>query len=113
MPTAKKIAANRANAERSTGPKTLAGELKASRNTFRHGLSLPLRHDMAASAKADAIARVLAGAHASEEERMAAHQVAQAQLALVRIRAVRGELMAQVDLASGDIASLRAPAFDR
>jgi hypothetical protein len=89
MPTAKQIAANRANAERSTGPKTLAGKLKASRNAFRHGLSLPLRHDMAASTKADALALALAGEQASEEERMAAHE--QAQLELVRIRAVRAE----------------------
>jgi hypothetical protein len=91
MPTAKQIAANRANAERSTGPKTLAGKLKASRNAFQHGLSLPLRHDMAASTKADALALALAGEQASEEERMAAHEVAQAQLKLVRIRAVRAE----------------------
>jgi hypothetical protein len=85
MPTAKQIAANRANAERSTGPKTMAGKLKASRNAFQHGLSLPLRHDMAASTKADALALALAGEQASEEERMAAHEVAQAQLELVRI----------------------------
>ena len=35
---------NRANAKRSTGPKTLAGKMVSSRNAYRHGLSgsLPL-----------------------------------------------------------------------
>lgn len=32
-----KLAANRANAKRSTGPKTLAGKAKASQNSYKHG----------------------------------------------------------------------------
>ena len=32
-----KLAANRANAKRSTGPKTLAGKDKASQNAYKHG----------------------------------------------------------------------------
>ena len=89
MPTAKQIAANRANAERSTGPKTLAGKLKASRNAFRHGLvpAFAARHGGIDESRCLALA--LAGEQASEEERMAAHE--QAQLELVRIRAVRAE----------------------
>ena len=42
MATEKQIAANRANARRSTGPKTVAGKMASSRNAFRHGLSLAL-----------------------------------------------------------------------
>jgi hypothetical protein len=42
MATAKQVVANRANAARSTGPRTAAGRTKSSRNAFRHGLSLPL-----------------------------------------------------------------------
>ena len=42
MASEKQIAANRANAKRSTGPKTAAGKLRSSRNAFRHGLSGPL-----------------------------------------------------------------------
>ena len=114
MATERQIAANRANAQRSTGPKTAAGKLRSSRNAFRHGLSLPLRLDTEASAKADAIARVLAPDVASEDQLMAANEVAQAQLELLRIRAVRAELMAMVDLASGDIEPLqRLAALDR
>ena len=39
MTSAKRIAANRSNAKRSTGPTTLKGRRRASRNAFRHGLS--------------------------------------------------------------------------
>jgi hypothetical protein len=42
MATEKQIAANRANAKRSTGPKTAAGRARSSRNAYRHGLSLEL-----------------------------------------------------------------------
>ena len=35
--SSQKLAANRANAKRSTGPKTLAGKAKASQNSYKHG----------------------------------------------------------------------------
>jgi hypothetical protein len=61
MASEKQIAANRANAKRSTGPKTLAGKTASSRNAFRHGLSGPLRLDPVIADKVDAIAQALAG----------------------------------------------------
>lgn len=114
MATEKQKAANRANAQKSTGPKTAAGRLKSSRNAYRHGLSLPLHLDMSTSAKADAIARALAQDPADEEELAAAAEVAQAQLELLRIRAARAELMSEVDRpqpsqAVGGARPLRAP----
>jgi hypothetical protein len=39
MASERQIAANRANAKRSTGPKTAAGKLRSSRNALKHGLS--------------------------------------------------------------------------
>jgi hypothetical protein len=102
MATERQIAANRANAQKSTGPKTAAGRLKSSRNAFRHGLSLPSRLDIAISAKADAIARLLARDQADDEQLTAATEVAQAQLELLRIREVRAKLVAEVDLTSGN-----------
>ena len=98
MATEKQIAANRNNAQKSTGPKTAAGRLKSSRNAYRHGLSLPLHLDMSTSAKADAIARALADDQSDEEELAAAAEVARAHLELLRIRAARAELMSEVDL---------------
>src|SRR5438270_2757407 len=99
MATEKQIAANRANAKKSTGPNTAAGRLQSSRNAYRHGLSLPLRLDLASSAKADAIARALTTNQVDEEKLTAAAEVAEAQLELMRIRSVRAELMTGVDLA--------------
>jgi hypothetical protein len=107
MVTEKQLAANRANAQKSTGPKTAAGRLKSSRNAFRHCLSLPLRLDMVTMEKADAIARLLTPDQADAEQLTAATEVAQAQLELLRIRAVRTKLMAEVDLTSGNLEQLR------
>src|SRR5476649_2609684 len=39
MTTDKQIAANRSNAQKSTGPKTDDGKLRSRQNAFRHGLS--------------------------------------------------------------------------
>ena len=114
MTTERQIMANRANAQKSTGPKTAAGRLKSSRNAYRHGLSLPLRLDVATSSKADAIARALAHNQADEKTLAAAREVATAQLELLRIRAARAELMTGLDVASGDINHLkRLAALDR
>jgi hypothetical protein len=47
MSTPAQIAANRANAQHSTGPRTDEGKLRASQNALRHGLcaSIPIMHD--------------------------------------------------------------------
>jgi hypothetical protein len=60
--------------------------------------------------KADAVADLLAREQASDQERMAATEVALAQPDLQRIRAERVELLAELDLTSGDVDSLRRPA---
>jgi len=114
MATEKQIAANRANALKSTGPKTLAGKLKSSRNAYRHGLSCSLRLDPVTSAKADAIAQALVGEDANEEKLRLVAEFADAQLELQRIRSTRADLMAKVDLNHPDIHELqRLVALDR
>jgi hypothetical protein len=100
MATERQIKANRENAKRSTGPKTAAGRLRSSRNSLRHGLSLPLTSDPAASAKADQIAQMLVPEKFDDAHVMAATEFAQEQAELMRIRAVRKELT-PLDLASG------------
>jgi hypothetical protein len=45
MASEKQISANRANAKKSTGPRTMAGRAKSSRNAYRHGLSVPMHPD--------------------------------------------------------------------
>jgi hypothetical protein len=114
MATEKQISANRANAQKSTGPKTTAGKLKSSRNAYRHGLSSPLRVDPVTSAKACAIAQALMGEDPNEERLRSATEFAQAQLELQRIRSTRADLMAKVDLQQPDMRELqRLVALDR
>jgi hypothetical protein len=104
MATEKQIAANRANAQKSTGPKTAAGRSKSSRNAFRHGLTAAMALDMTVSAKVDTIARMLT---CDDEKMPAATEVAQAQLEVLRIRAVRADMTAKLTLASADAETLR------
>ena len=46
MATKLQVAANRANASKSTGPKTREGRRKSSQNGVRHGLNQPPPHDL-------------------------------------------------------------------
>jgi hypothetical protein len=73
-----------------------------------------LRLDTETSVTADAIGRALTRDQASEEQRMAATEVAHAQLELLLIRAVRAESMAMADLAPRNLEQLqRLAALDR
>ena len=113
MATERQIAANRANAKRSTGPKTLAGKMSSSRNAYRHGLSCPVPLD---PEKVDAIALALAGDSVDEQRLAAASEVARAQLELLRVRSVRTQLITSVkiDLLAIDTLKLRRlAALDR
>ena len=98
MTSEKQIAANRANAKRSTGPKTAAGKLRSSRNAFRHGLSGPLLSDPTTLAKVDWIAGEVAGDQASDHQKAAAQGFARAQIELLRIRSIRSEQSTKMDL---------------
>ncbi len=111
MATAKQIAANRANAKKSTGPRTAAGCAKSSRNAYRHGLSVPAQLDPQA---VDALAKVIAGEAAGEVELRAARALAEAQLELKRIRATRvAAIPAELDQMLNPRALARLCAFDR
>jgi hypothetical protein len=113
MATEKQIAANRANAKRSTGPKTKAGRLKSSRNAYRHGFSCPLRFDPVTFAKVDALAQALAGKEANQETLTSATEFTRAQLELLRIRATRTELMAKIESNRNTQELRRLVALDR
>ena len=114
MASAKQIAANRANAQRSTGPKTAWGKMKSSRNSFRHGLSCPLPPDLATSSEVDALARALTPRDAGDAEWTSAVEFATAQIELLRIRTIRTELLRAVDLGHLDTRKLqRLASLDR
>jgi hypothetical protein len=86
MASERQVAANRANAKRSTGPRTAAGRATSSRNAYRHGLSLPMAPD---SEVLESLARTLVRETAGEDQLEAARALAAAQLELKRIREVK------------------------
>ncbi|MGH6679250.1 MAG: hypothetical protein ACREDL_10055 [Bradyrhizobium sp.] len=86
----RQIAANRANARQSTGPRTVAGRRNSSRNALKHGLSR--RVDAAeVTALAAGLARCFNGESAAVGD--VARHIAQARLELSRIRNVRDRLL--------------------
>ena len=114
MASEKQLRANRENAMRSSGPKTAAGRLKSSRNALRHGLSLPLAADPAASMAARQLAQMLVPEGADDIQVMAAVEVAQAQAQLLRVAAVRSKLVANLDFALANFKQVRRlAALDR
>lgn len=107
MATEKQIKANRENAKRSTGPKSLAGRMKSSQNARRHGLSLPLSDDPLAMAQAYKLYEALASEDASDLQNLAALEMAQAHTQLSRVAAVRRNLIADLDLQSPSLEQVR------
>jgi hypothetical protein len=112
MASEKQLRANRKNAKKSTGPRTAAGRLNSSRNALRHGLSVSLIPDAESFSKADRIRQSLVSERAEPTQVLAAIEFAQAQLDLLRVRSVRGQMMAERDSLSGDHVR-RLAALDR
>ena len=61
MTSQARIAANRRNARRSSGPRTAAGKSSASRNAYRHGLAAITRHRPALFPEIERMATALCG----------------------------------------------------
>src|SRR5262249_23650090 len=101
----RKIAANRANARASTGPKTRHGRAHSARNALRHALSLPVYSDRALCAEVEALAREIAGPDANAEMRELARRVAEAQIDLRRVRCARHRLLSKALSNSSDDAA--------
>jgi len=95
MTAAAVVAANRANAARSTGPRTRAGKAAVARNALRHGLSLPVLADPALAPEVAALAARIAGERASATRHEAAVRIAEAQVDVLRVRRVRDAIMAE------------------
>ena len=96
MATERQIAANRRNARKSTGPRSSAAKKRASRNAYRHGLTLSLTSSTAFAKRLDKLARKIAGDSKSEIIREHARSAAQAGLDLARVRQVKIALIKSV-----------------
>jgi hypothetical protein len=92
----RQIAANRRNAQKSSGPRSVEGKKRASRNGYRHGLAAGVWHFRKSAAEIDALASEIAAAAtgsvvaAADAEILAfARTAAQAEFDLARIRGMK------------------------
>ena len=86
MTSPAKIAANRRNARRSTGPRSAAGKARARRNAFRHGLSTPASLDHVAMERIDELVDALTIDFSGQLEFELATVAAEAQAEIERVR---------------------------
>jgi hypothetical protein len=86
MASERQIAANRHNARKSTGPRSGAGRKRASRNAYRHGLTLSITSTAAFAKQLDKLARKIAGDTKDAITLERAREIAQAELDLARVR---------------------------
>lgn len=93
MASDRQRAANRRNAQRSTGPRSAAGKRRSSQNALRHGLAAQLGSDPAHDRRVEALTKILTGPEGSPSELNYARVVADATLQITRIRALRTTMM--------------------
>lgn len=92
MLTADRLAANRRNAQKSTGPRTTAGKLGAAQNARRHGLATPIAADPAFNPRTSRLAALLAqGGEPGPVEPLAL-----ALVELQRLRETRAHIIVEV-----------------
>jgi hypothetical protein len=84
----RKIAANRRNAGKSTGPRSHAGKKRAGQNALRHGLTQPIS-GAELTKQIDELARKIAGGTADGRALEHARTAAEAELELLRVRRIR------------------------
>lgn len=93
MTSAKKHAANRANARASTGPKAPRGKAHSSQNAHRHGLSLSVLSDPLLLKEVEPLAKQLFGEPTTAQIHQLAREIAVAQIELRRVRWARHQLL--------------------
>jgi hypothetical protein len=93
MASERQNAANRRNARKSTGPRSGAGRKRASRNAYRHGLTLSITSTAAYAKHLDKLAREIAGDTDDAITLERAREIAQAELELARVRRAKVALI--------------------
>ena len=95
MASDRQRAANRANARRSSGPRSESGKKRASRNALKHGLNTPMS-GAAVAREIDALARQIAGEPQDPSRMALARDAAEAQVELARAQRVGVALVERV-----------------
>jgi len=93
MASERQIAANRRNARKSTGPRSAEGRKRASRNAYRHGLTLSIASTAAFAKQLDKLVREIAGDSKDAIMLERAREIAQAELDLARVRRAKVALI--------------------
>src|SRR5262245_19179619 len=93
MASERQIAANRRNARKSTGPHSGAGKKRASRNAYRHGLTLSITSTAAYAKQLAKLVREIAGDSKDAIALEHARAIAQAELARARVRRAKVALI--------------------
>jgi hypothetical protein len=87
----RQIAANRRNAQKSTGPKTAAGKQRAVHNAYRHGLSI-VTGSAAEDEAVESLALAIVAGSRDPEHLEAARSAARAYLELAHIRQIKADI---------------------
>jgi len=93
MASERQIAANRRNARKSTGPRSGAGRKRASRNAYRHGLTLSITSSAAVTKQLGKLVHKIAGDTDAPIILERAREIAQAELDLARVRRAKVALI--------------------
>lgn len=96
MTSERKIAANRRNAQRSTGPRSGPGKDRVRRNALRHGLSARAVRDPSVAVEVDHLATAICGRPADPVEREQALIIAECEVTLKRVRGARVDVFEQL-----------------
>ena len=98
MSSDRKIAANRENSQRSTGPRTALAKKRIRRNALRHGLAVAIVNASGMPAETTRLARAICGSDAGPAQREQAQIIAQCELLLLRVRAARMKIFEEISL---------------
>ena len=93
MASERQIVANRRNARKSTGPRSGAGKIRASRNAHRHGLTLSITSTAEYAKQLETLVRKIAGNTQNALKLERARAIAQAELELARVRRAKVALI--------------------
>jgi hypothetical protein len=96
MTSPRKTAANRANAQRSTGPRSVAGKTASRRNAKKHGLSVPVSAHPDLAREVAQLAQQIARGNESLLVQEVATRVAEASIDVLRVRKARLQVLEEL-----------------
>jgi hypothetical protein len=99
MTSESKVAANRTNARKSTGPRTARGKSRARGNALRHGLASVAFRTPEMSARIERMAKLICGETTNEEQYEQAAIIAESDIIVVTARAAKPAAFEQLRIA--------------